>query len=160
MQQRTLGTQGLTVSALGYGAMGISMAYGPSDVDEGIAAIRHAHELGVTLFDTAEVYGWGENETILGRAVKGFRDDVVLATKFGLARGLGHDSRPERLRRLDPRAARARRRAPRAAPCVIVPTASSGQSGEAAPVLHSRRDLSRTRRPPSTSWDRTCSLEV
>jgi aryl-alcohol dehydrogenase-like predicted oxidoreductase len=98
MQQRTLGTQGLTVSALGYGAMGISMAYGPSDVDEGIAAIRHAHELGVTFFDTAEIYGWGENETILGRAVQGFRDDVVLATKFGFSRGMGHDSRPEHIR--------------------------------------------------------------
>ena len=98
MQQRTLGTQGLTVGALGYGAMGISMAYGPSDVDEGIAAIRHAHELGVTFFDTAEIYGWGENETILGRAVRGFRDDVVLATKFGFTRGLGYDSRPEHVR--------------------------------------------------------------
>ena len=60
MQQRTLGSQGLTVSALGYGAMGISRAYGPSDVDEGIAAIRRAHDLGVTFFDTAEMYGLGQ----------------------------------------------------------------------------------------------------
>ena len=98
MQQRTLGQQGLTVSALGYGSMGISMAYGPSDIDEGIAAIQRAHDLGVTFFDTAEVYGWGENETILGRAVRGFRDDVVIATKFGFTKGLGHDSRPEHVR--------------------------------------------------------------
>ena len=98
MQQRTLGRQGLTVSALGYGSMGISMAYGPSDVDEGIPAIHRAHDLGVTFFDTAEVYGWGENERILGRAVRGFRDDVVLATKFGFTQGLGYDSRPEHVR--------------------------------------------------------------
>ena len=98
MQQRTLGQQGLTVSALGYGSMGISMAYGPSNVDEGIAAIQRAHDLGVTFFDTAEIYGWGENEMILGRAVKGFRDDVVLATKFGFTKGLGYDSRPEHVR--------------------------------------------------------------
>ena len=122
MQQRTLG-QGLTVSALGYGAMGISMAYGPSDVDEGIAAIARAHDLGITLFDTAEIYGWGENEKVLGRAIKDFRDDVVIATKFGFTPGLGYDSRPEHIRdvarpdadrpRRDRR--RARRRTPRRA---------------------------------------------
>jgi aryl-alcohol dehydrogenase-like predicted oxidoreductase len=58
MQQRTLGRQGLTVSALGYGAMGINLAYGPGDEQEGVAAIQRAYDLGVTFFDTAELYGW------------------------------------------------------------------------------------------------------
>ncbi|HYH35626.1 MAG TPA: aldo/keto reductase [Nocardioides sp.] len=98
MQQRNLGRQGLTVSAVGYGCMGISMAYGPSDEQEGIAAIRRAHDLGVTLFDTAEIYGWGENEKVVGRAVRSFRDDVVLATKFGFDRRMRYDSRPEHIR--------------------------------------------------------------
>ena len=98
MQQRTLGRQGLTVSAVGYGSMGISMAYGPSDEQEGIAAIRHAYDLGVTFFDTAEIYGWGENEKVLGKAIRGFRDDVVIATKFGFDRQVRPDSRPERIR--------------------------------------------------------------
>ena len=97
MQQRTLG-QGLKVSAIGYGAMGISMAYGPGDESEGVAAIRRAHELGVTFFDTAELYGWGENEKIVGRTVAGFRDEIVLATKFGFTREYGTDSRPEHIR--------------------------------------------------------------
>ncbi len=98
MTHRTLGRQGLAVSTVGYGCMGISMAYGPSDSAEGITAIRRAHDLGVTFFDTAEIYGWGENEVLLGRAVKGFRDEVVLATKFGFTRSLRHDSRPEHVR--------------------------------------------------------------
>lgn len=98
MQQRSLGTQGLTVSALGYGAMGVSMAYGPSDEQASIATIRRAHELGVTFFDTAELYGWGESEQIVGRAVKDFRDDVVIATKFGYTREFGYDSRPDHIR--------------------------------------------------------------
>ena len=98
MQQRTLGNQGLTVSAVGYGCMGISMAYGPSDEAAGVAAIRRAHDLGVTFFDTAEIYGWGENEEIVGRAVKGFRDEVAIATKFGFDRQMRHDSRPEHVR--------------------------------------------------------------
>src|ERR1700753_2202079 len=98
MQQRTLGQQGLTVSALGYGAMGINLAYGPGDEQEGVAAIQRAHDLGVTFFDTAELYGWGENEKVVGRAVKGFRDDIVIATKFGFTRDFGTDSRPEHIR--------------------------------------------------------------
>jgi aryl-alcohol dehydrogenase-like predicted oxidoreductase len=97
MQKRTLGLQGLTVSTIGYGCMGISMAYGPSDEREGIAAIHRAHDLGVTLFDTAEIYGWGENEKVVGRAVKDFRDEVVIATKFGFTRQMQHDSRPEHI---------------------------------------------------------------
>lgn len=97
-QHRTLGRQGLSVSAIGYGAMGISMAYGPGDEQQGVAAIRRAHELGVTFFDTAELYGWGENEQIMGRAVAGFRDEIVIATKFGFTRDYGTDSRPGHIR--------------------------------------------------------------
>ena len=98
MQQRTLGQQGLTTSAIGYGSMGITMGYGPTDEEESIAAIRQAHDLGVTMFDTAELYGWGEGEKILGRAIKGFRDDVVIASKFGFTPEFGFDSRPEHIR--------------------------------------------------------------
>ncbi|MEV5893506.1 aldo/keto reductase [Nonomuraea fuscirosea] len=106
MRQRTLGRQGLSVSAIGYGSMGLTMAYGPGDEQAGIAAIRRAYDLGVTFFDTAELYGFGtgSNETLVGKAVKDFRDDVVLATKFGFdlsdpARiGFGFDSRPEHIR--------------------------------------------------------------
>lgn len=98
MQKRTLGQQGLETSAIGYGAMGISLAYGPGDEQEGIATIQKAYELGVTLFDTAELYGWGENEKIVGRAVKSFRDDIVIATKFGFTHDYGQDSRPEHIR--------------------------------------------------------------
>jgi aryl-alcohol dehydrogenase-like predicted oxidoreductase len=98
MQQRSLGTQGLTVSALGYGAMGINLAYGPGDEQDGVDAIRKAHDLGVTFFDTAELYGWGENEKVVGRAVKAFRDEIVIATKFGFTRDFGFDSRPSHIR--------------------------------------------------------------
>jgi aryl-alcohol dehydrogenase-like predicted oxidoreductase len=98
MQHRTLGRQGPSVSAIGYGAMGISIAYGPGDQQQGLAAIQRAHELGVTFFDTAEYYGWGENEKIVGRAVAGFRDEIVIATKFGFTRDGGFDSRPDHIR--------------------------------------------------------------
>ena len=104
MQQRTLGGQGLVTSAIGYGTMGLTMAYGPADEQEGIAAIRRAHELGVTFFDTAELYGLGtgSNETLVGRAVKDFRDEVVIATKFGFdlssGRISGLNSRPDNIR--------------------------------------------------------------
>jgi aryl-alcohol dehydrogenase-like predicted oxidoreductase len=102
MEQRTLGRQGLAASALGYGAMGISLAYGPSDENGGIATIRRAHELGVTFFDTAELYGQGENERIVGAALAPIRDEVVIATKFGFdftgTREGGVDSRPEHIR--------------------------------------------------------------
>jgi aryl-alcohol dehydrogenase-like predicted oxidoreductase len=83
MQTRTLGTQGLTVTELGYGAMGTAVGYGPTDDTESIAAIRRAHDLGVTFFDTAEMYGWGEGEKLLGTALAPIRDEVVIATKFG-----------------------------------------------------------------------------
>jgi aryl-alcohol dehydrogenase-like predicted oxidoreductase len=98
MQHRTLGEQGLATSAIGYGAMGISAFYGPGDEREGIAAIQRAHDLGVTMFDTAELYGWGENEKLVGRAVAGFRDEITIATKFGFTRDFGTDSRPVHIR--------------------------------------------------------------
>jgi aryl-alcohol dehydrogenase-like predicted oxidoreductase len=98
MQQRTLGQLGLTASALGYGAMGINLAYGPGDEQEGVKAIQRAYDLGVTFFDTAELYGWGENEKVVGRAVKGFRDEIVIATKFGFTHDFGVDSRPGHIR--------------------------------------------------------------
>ncbi|MFD8813540.1 aldo/keto reductase [Streptomyces sp. NPDC059627] len=98
MQRRTLGRQGLTVSAIGYGAMGFDVAYGPSGDRDGVTTIRRAHDLGVTFFDTAEGYGWGENEKLVGKAVAGFRDEVVIATKFGFTPSFSLDSRPEHIR--------------------------------------------------------------
>lgn len=98
MQHRTLGTQGLEVSALGYGAMGIHSFYGPGDENQGIEAIHKAYDKGVTLFDTAELYGWGENEKLIGRAIKGFRDKVVVATKFGFTHEYGFNSHPTHIR--------------------------------------------------------------
>ena len=105
MQQRTLGRQGLVVSALGLGCMGMSQSYGtPEERDEreSIATIHRAIELGCTFLDTAEVYGPYANEELLGRALKGRRDEVVLATKFGfrIEGGPGLDSRPEHIRRV------------------------------------------------------------
>jgi aryl-alcohol dehydrogenase-like predicted oxidoreductase len=83
MEQRTLGKSGLAVSALGLGCMGMSGAYGPADEAESIATIHRALDLGVTLIDTADMYGSGHNEELVGRALKGRREGVVLATKFG-----------------------------------------------------------------------------
>jgi aryl-alcohol dehydrogenase-like predicted oxidoreductase len=80
LEQRNLGA--LTVSALGLGCMGMSFAYGPGDDDESIRVIHRAYELGVTFLDTADLYGWGANEELVGRAVAGRRDDFVIATKF------------------------------------------------------------------------------
>jgi len=109
MQHRTLGSQGLEVSAIGYGAMGLTMAYGPTDAEAGVAALRRAHDLGITFFDTAEMYGWGtgSNEILVGRAVGDFRDDVVLATKFGVDMAVAPeqigdalDSRPANIRKV------------------------------------------------------------
>lgn len=98
MQKRKLGLNGPEVSEIGYGAMGVSIAYGNSDEAEGIETIRYAFDQGVTFFDTAELYGWGENEKIVGRAVKGFRDEIVIATKFGFTHDYGVDSRPDHIR--------------------------------------------------------------
>ncbi|MBT1678818.1 aldo/keto reductase [Curtobacterium aurantiacum] len=101
MQQRTLGRQGLTVSAVGYGAMGTTFAYGPGDDSESIAAIRTAHDLGVTHFDTAELYGWGTGERLLGTALAPIRDEVTIATKFGFTpETYAPDSRPEHIRQV------------------------------------------------------------
>lgn len=86
MQTRHLGTQGLTTSAMGLGCMGMSEFYGPASDQESIATIHRAVELGVTLLDTADMYGPYTNEELVGRAIKGKRDQVVLATKFGVVR--------------------------------------------------------------------------
>jgi len=83
MKQRALGQQGLTVSAQGLGCMGMSFAYGEADEAESIATLHRALELGVNFFDTAEVYGPYTNEELLGRAFKGRRSEVIIATKFG-----------------------------------------------------------------------------
>ncbi|WP_423604452.1 aldo/keto reductase [Sphingomonas sp. MS122] len=102
MQQRVLGRDGLQVSALGLGCMGLSFAYGPAtDRQDAIGLIRAAHERGVTFFDTAEAYGPGINEELIGEALEPLRDKVVIATKFGFRNGVpteGLDSRPERIR--------------------------------------------------------------
>ena len=84
MNTRQLGRSGLEVSALGYGCMGLSTSYGtPLDRDYAIKILRAAVERGVTLFDTAQVYGPFTNEDVVGEALAPFRDEVVIATKFG-----------------------------------------------------------------------------
>jgi aryl-alcohol dehydrogenase-like predicted oxidoreductase len=105
MQKRTLGRSGLEVSALGLGCMGLSFGYGPAvETQAGIALIRKAVDLGVTFFDTAEVYGPFANEELVGQALAPVRDQVVIATKFGFrldpetGRQAGLDSRPEHIR--------------------------------------------------------------
>ena len=102
MKKRTLGKSGLEVSALGLGCMGLSFGLGPAtDTKEAIALIRAAVDRGVTFFDTAESYGPFVNEEVVGEALAPYRDDVVIATKFGFKDGLvasGLDSRPERIR--------------------------------------------------------------
>lgn len=98
MQQRSLGQQGLAVSTIGYGAMGTAVGYGPTDDTESIQAIRMAHDLGVTHFDTAEMYGWGEGERLLGVALAPIREDVTIATKFGLTPSYAPNSKPEHIR--------------------------------------------------------------
>jgi aryl-alcohol dehydrogenase-like predicted oxidoreductase len=103
MQKRTLGNTGLEVSAIGFGCMGMSQSYGaPMAVPDGVKLIRAAFERGVTFFDTAEVYGPYKNEELVGEALQPIRDQVVIATKFGLdiegTGGLGMDSRPEHIR--------------------------------------------------------------
>ncbi len=102
MQTRHLAPD-LSVSALGLGCMGMSEFYAGGDEEQSIATIHRALDLGVTLLDTADMYGFGHNERLVGRALKGRRDKVVLATKFGNVRGpkgefLGIDGRPEYVR--------------------------------------------------------------
>jgi aryl-alcohol dehydrogenase-like predicted oxidoreductase len=102
MNKRQLGDSGLEVSTLGLGCMGLSFGYGPAtEKQEAIKLIRAAFERGVTFFDTAEAYGPYTNEELLGEALEPFRDQVVIATKFGFKDGkppLGMDSRPEQIR--------------------------------------------------------------
>src|SRR5205809_6923750 len=106
MQKRTLGRSNLEVSALGYGCMGLDANYGPAtDRQAGIAIIRAAVERGVTFFDTAEAYGPFTNEQLVGEALAPFRDQVVIATKFGFGINpdgsrYGLDSRPEHIRQV------------------------------------------------------------
>jgi aryl-alcohol dehydrogenase-like predicted oxidoreductase len=100
MQKRTLGNQGLVVSELGLGCMGMSEFYGTADEDESIASIHRAIELGVTFLDTADMYGPFTNERLVGRAITDRRDQVTLATKFGNERAedgtrLGVNGKPE-----------------------------------------------------------------
>jgi aryl-alcohol dehydrogenase-like predicted oxidoreductase len=102
LAKRKLGTQGLEVSALGLGCMGMSQSYGSADDNESIATVHRALELGVNFFDTAEVYGPFINEELVGRALKGRREQAVIATKFGFriegGKNTGTDSRPQHIR--------------------------------------------------------------
>ena len=102
LPKRKLGTQGLAVSAIGLGCMGMSQSYGKGDDVESVATIHRALDLGLDFFDTAEVYGPYVNEELLGQALKGHRDRAVIATKFGFkienGKVAGTDSRPENIR--------------------------------------------------------------
>lgn len=103
MKQRQLGNQGLTVSAMGLGCMGMSEFYGTADETEAIATIHRALELGVMFLDTADMYGVGHNEELVGKAVRDRREQVILATKFGNVRGsdgsfLGVNGQPDYVR--------------------------------------------------------------
>jgi aryl-alcohol dehydrogenase-like predicted oxidoreductase len=103
MNHRTLGRDGLDVSALGLGCMGMSEFYGPADDEQSIKTIHRALSLGITLLDTADMYGIGKNEQLVGTAIADRRDDAVVATKFGIVREEGQpmrvDSSPEYARR-------------------------------------------------------------
>ena len=107
MKTRKLGAQGLEVSAIGFGCMGLSAVYGPApDEAEALKVLHRAVELGVTFFDTAEIYGMTANEVLVGKGLKDVRDRVVIATKFGFdldeavrtGRPAGTNSRPDHIR--------------------------------------------------------------
>ncbi len=102
--KRTLGQQGLEVSKIGLGCMGMSQSYGPADEAEAIATIHRALDLGVTLFDTAEVYGPFTNEALVGKALKGQRHRAIIATKFGMriedGKVTGLNSHPKHIRQV------------------------------------------------------------
>ena len=102
MQQHTLGNIGFVVPTIGFGCASLSSAYGPSSDDESVKTIHHAIDAGMVLLDTSDAYGNGHNEAIVGRAIKGRRNEVILCSKFGNKRGpngerLGADGRPERV---------------------------------------------------------------
>src|ERR687885_2513325 len=104
METRELGGAGLRVSALGLGCMGMSEFYGERDDEESVATIRRALDLGIDFIDTADMYGPFTNEQLVGSAIRGRRDEVVLATKFGNVRGedggfLGVNGSPEYVRK-------------------------------------------------------------
>jgi aryl-alcohol dehydrogenase-like predicted oxidoreductase len=102
LQTRRLGASDLDVTAIGLGCMSLSGVYGESSDDNGISVVHAALDAGVNFLDSADMYGWGQNETLLGKALKGRRDGVILATKFGqvqqAAGGNGVDGRPEYVR--------------------------------------------------------------
>jgi aryl-alcohol dehydrogenase-like predicted oxidoreductase len=103
MQKRHLGKSGLTVSALGLGCMGMSEFYGRTNDDESIKTIHYALDSGINFLDTADMYGMGKNEELVGKAIKNRRKEVFLATKFGVIRGkdgsfLPNNGRPEYVR--------------------------------------------------------------
>ncbi|MEA2627153.1 MAG: hypothetical protein QOD06_3198, partial [Candidatus Binatota bacterium] len=102
MRRRRLGENGPEVSAIGLGCMSMTGVYGPGDEDEGVETIHRALDLGIDFLDTADVYGAGKNEELVGRAIRDRREQVFLATKFGIvldARGRpgGVGGRPERV---------------------------------------------------------------